>query len=225
MSIQILRKSPASIAALFTVMYGRPRHLLRAQVAVGSPPPTYDFVPGEPGTQLPSGWGVPVHRPGGVHLQPACSGPRAARGATGASATRVRGNPVPSGFGYGVRQSAIQQPDPPGAFWHRPWLPGPSGRPARSQIDARDHESGQRGGRVFLLVHLVTYSTIDLPASSGPFPNGTYGELASTSVATSWGRSTTAQLYTGTLLSGEIAARLMCPFAGVVRTQTWGHEQ
>ena len=59
MSIQILRKSPASIAALFTLLYLASPFSATAQVPVGSPPPTYDFVPGEPGTQPPPALGGP----------------------------------------------------------------------------------------------------------------------------------------------------------------------
>ena len=59
MSIQILRKSHSSIAALFTVVYWASSISSTAQVPVGSPPPTYDFVPGEPGTQPPPALGGP----------------------------------------------------------------------------------------------------------------------------------------------------------------------
>ena len=127
-----------------------------------------------------------------------------------------QGSNVPHGFFLPARGDA-RVIDVPGAFRTFPHGINNAGDVV-GFYDASAVPDKRRG---FLLSRSGTYSTIDLPASTGPFPNGTMANWINQRgdiVGTFYDGAATH----GYLLSGQTATQLDVPFAGVVRTQAWG---
>jgi len=126
-----------------------------------------------------------------------------------------QGSNVPHGF-YWPAHGSANVIDVPGAFRTFPHGINAAG----DVVGFYDTSAAPDKRRGFMLSRSGTYTTIDLPASTGPFPNGTTANWINQR------GDIVGSFYDGALhgflLSGDTATQLDVPFAGVVRTQAWG---